>query len=501
MNSPILAMRGIGKNFPGVVALDQVDFEVYPGEIVALAGENGAGKSTLMKILGGVYQPDSGILQIGGQNIVIGSVSEAIERGIGFIHQELNVLDNLDIGENVFLGREPVWGGPLKLVDRRRLYSETESYLNRLGLNVSGRTPLADLSIAQQQMVEIAKALSLNARILIMDEPTSSLTLTETARLLEVVKELRAQGVSIIYITHRLGEIAQIADRVVVLRDGRNAGFLKREEISHDRIVKLMVGRDIDHFYAQAATSKKPRYFEVKGLRTSRYPQHSISFDVGRGEILGLAGLIGAGRSEVVRAIFGVDTLLSGSLFLDGKKIEIRSPRDAIANGIYLIPEDRRDSGLILEMVIRENITLPALRRYASVGLIDRNREQNIAAEMCAKLKIKAPSIETKAGNLSGGNQQKMVLAKWLSLNPKLFIFDEPTRGIDVGAKAEIYQLMRDLAESGVAIIMISSEMEEILGESDRVAVMHEGSLTGILEREECSEESIMRLAVGQTRL
>jgi ribose transport system ATP-binding protein len=501
MNSPILAMRGISKSFPGVVALDQVDFEVYPGEIVALAGENGAGKSTLMKILGGVYQPDSGILQIGGQIIVIGTVSDAIERGIGFIHQELNVLDNLDIGENVFLGREPVWGGLLKLVDRRRLYSETESYLNRLGLTVSGRTPLADLSIAQQQMVEIAKALSLNARILIMDEPTSSLTLTETARLLEVVKELRAQGVSIIYITHRLGEIAQIADRVVVLRDGRNAGFLKREEISHDRIVKLMVGRDIDHFYAHAATSKKPRYFEVKGLRTSRYPQHTISFDVGRGEILGLAGLIGAGRSEVVRAIFGIDTLLSGSLFLDGKKIEIRSPRDAITNGIYLIPEDRRDSGLILEMVIRENITLPALRRYASVGLIDRNREQNIAAEMCTKLKIKAPSIETKAGNLSGGNQQKMVLAKWLSLNPKMLIFDEPTRGIDVGAKAEIYQLMRDLAESGVAIIMISSEMEEILGESDRVAVMHEGSLTGILEREECSEESIMRLAVGQSRL
>ncbi|MCI0665545.1 MAG: sugar ABC transporter ATP-binding protein [Acidobacteria bacterium] len=498
MSSPILVMKGISKSFPGVVALNQVDLEVYPGEIIALAGENGAGKSTLMKILGGVYQPDAGVLQINGQDVVIGSVSDAIDRGIGFIHQELNVLDNLDIGENVFLGREPVWGGPLKLVDRQKLYLETETYLNRLGLNISGRTPLAHLSIAQQQMVEIAKALSLKARILIMDEPTSSLTLTETARLLEVVKELREQGVSIIYITHRLGEIALIADRVVVLRDGCNAGSLAREEISHERIVKLMVGRDIDHFYAHAATSKKSRYFEVNGLTTSRYPQHTISFDVGRGEILGLAGLIGAGRSEVARAIFGVDSHLSSSMILDGKKIEIRSPRDAIANGIYLIPEDRRDSGLILDMVIRENITLPALRRYASVGLIDRNREQTIAAEMCGKLKIKAPSIETKAGNLSGGNQQKMVLAKWLSLNPKLLIFDEPTRGIDVGAKAEIYQLMRDLAETGVAIIMISSEMEEILGESDRVAVMHEGSLTGILEREQCSEEAIMRLAVGQ---
>jgi len=498
MISPILVMRGISKSFPGVVALNQVDLEVFPGEIIALAGENGAGKSTLMKILGGVYQPDAGTLQIDGQKLVIGSVSDAIERGIGFIHQELNVLDNLDIGENVFLGREPVWGGPLKLVDRRKLYSETETYLARLGLNISGRTPLANLSIAQQQMVEIAKALSLNARILIMDEPTSSLTLTETARLLGVVKELRAQGVSIIYITHRLGEIAVIADRVFVLRDGCNAGSLTRDEISHDRIVKMMVGRDIDHFYAQTTTSKNPRYFEVNGLTTSRYPEHTISFDVGRGEILGMAGLIGAGRSEVARAIFGVDTYLSGSMILDGKKLQIRSPRDAIANGIYLIPEDRRDMGLILDMVIRENITLPALRRYASVGLIDRNREQNIAIEMCGKLKIKAPSIETKAGNLSGGNQQKMVLAKWLSLNPKLLIFDEPTRGIDVGAKAEIYQLMRDLAETGVAIIMISSEMEEILGESDRVAVMHEGSLTGILEREQCSEEAIMRLAVGQ---
>src|SRR5262245_38344679 len=498
MNSPILAVRGMSKSFPGVVALNQVELEVYPGEIIALAGENGAGKSTLMKILGGIYQPDAGSLQINGQEVVISSVSDAIGRGIGFIHQELNILDNLDIGENVFLGREPVWGGPLKLVDRQRLYSETETYLSRLGLNISGRTPLAHLSIAQQQMVEIAKALSLNARILIMDEPTSSLTLTETARLLEVVKELRAQGVSINYITHRLGEIAVIADRVVVLRDGCNAGSLTREEISHDRIVKLMVGRDIDHFYAHTTTSKNPRYFEVNGLTTSRYPQHTISFDVGRGEILGLAGLIGAGRSEVARAIFGVDTHLSGSMILAGKKLQIRSPRDAIANGIYLIPEDRRNMGLILDMVIRENITLPALRRYASVGLIDRNREQNIAVEMCAKLKIKAPSIETKAGNLSGGNQQKMVLAKWLSLNPKLLIFDEPTRGIDVGAKAEIYQLMRDLAETGVAIIMISSEMEEILGESDRVAVMHEGSLTGILEREQCSEEAIMRLAVGQ---
>ena len=498
MTHPVLEMNGISKRFPGVVALDRVDLEVYPGEIVALAGENGAGKSTLMKILGGVYQPDAGRLRIDHQDVTISSVSDAISKGIGFIHQELNVLDNLNVAENVFLGREPVKGGPLKLVDRRKLYAETEVYLKRLGLDISSQTAVRALSIAQQQMVEIAKALSLNARLLIMDEPTSSLTLSETERLLEVAKELRSQGVSIIYISHRLAEITELADRVVVLRDGRNAGVLARQEISHDRIVKLMVGRDINHFYVHPATAKKPHYFEVQNLRTKRYPHHRVSFDVSRGEILGFAGLVGAGRSEVAQAIFGVDGALEGAMRLDGKPIEIRAPRDAIGHGIYLIPEDRRRAGLILEIPIRENITLPALSRYASGGLVERNLEKKTAAEMCEKLNVKTPSIEVRVANLSGGNQQKVVLAKWLSLDPKVLIFDEPTRGIDVGAKAEIYQLMRRLAESGVAIIMISSDMEEILGESDRVAVMHEGAITGVIEREQCSEESIMRLAVGK---
>ncbi len=498
MTHPVLEMKGIGKRFPGVVALDGVDLEVYPGEIVALAGENGAGKSTLMKILGGVYQPDVGQLRIDGQAAVIGSVADAISRGIGFIHQELNVLDNLNVAENVFLGREPVWGGPLRLIDRGQLNAQTEVYLNRLGLDISSQTPLKDLSIAQQQMVEIAKALSQSARILMMDEPTSSLTLTETERLLEVVKDLRAQGVSIIYISHRLSEISDLADRVVVLRDGRNAGVLAREEISYDRIVKLMVGRDLNHFYVQSTAAKQPGYFAVQNLRTKRYPHHAVSFDVGQGEILGFAGLVGAGRSEVAQAIFGVDAAVSGSVLLDKKPIKTFSSHDAIAHGIYLIPEDRRQAGLVLEMAIRENITLPALSRYASAGLIERAAERKIATEMCGKLNVKAPSVETKVANLSGGNQQKVVLAKWLSLNPKVLIFDEPTRGIDVGAKAEIYQLMRGLAENGVAIMMISSDMEEVLGESDRVVVMHEGAITGILEREQCSEEAIMRLAVGQ---
>ncbi len=492
-------MTGISRRFPGVIALDSVDFEVYPGELVALAGENGAGKSTLMKILGGVHQPDSGSLRIDGDGIVIHSVSDAIRKGIGFIHQELNVLDNLDVAENVFLGREPVWAGALRLVDHQKMHHEADLCLDRLGMKISSRTPLNGLSLAQQQMVEIAKALSLNARILIMDEPTSCLTLTETGRLFEVTKELKAQGVSIIYITHRLGEISSLADRVVVLRDGRNAGTLTAEEISHDSIVKLMVGRDLNRFPAHAAAPAKAGYFKVVNLRTSRYPEQAISFDVRRGEILGLAGLVGAGRSEVARAIFGVDTPMEGTISLDAKPIRIMSPGDAIANGIVLVSEDRRKTGLVLEMVIRENITLPALSAYASAGLIDRVAERRVAQNMCGELNIKAPSIEAKVANLSGGNQQKVVLAKWLSLNPKVLIFDEPTRGIDVGAKAEIYELMRRLAERGVAIIMISSDMEEVLGESDRVAVMHEGAIAGVLERNQCSEQAIMRLAVGST--
>jgi ribose transport system ATP-binding protein len=496
MSESILKMQQISKRFPGVIALNAVDFEVFPGEVVALAGENGAGKSTLMKVLGGVYQPEEGTILIAGKETAIHSVSDAGASGIGFVHQELNVLDNLTVAENVFLGREPRQFG--FLVDRRKLNADTEIYLKRLGLNISPKTPLSELSIAQQQMVEIAKALSLNARILIMDEPTSSLTLTETETLLEVVKDLRAQGFSIIYISHRLGEIKEIADRVVVLRDGKNAGNLAREEINHDNIVKLMVGRDIDRFHKPPSDKVSVAFAEIQDLRTRRFPNRPISFTVHKGEILGFAGLVGAGRSEAAQAIFGVDAPVAGTISLDGVATKVSSPRAAIESGIYLIPEDRRNSGLILDVPIRENITLPALARYSSAGLIKFEAENKTAKEMCEKLNVKAPSVETRAANLSGGNQQKVVLAKWLSLNPRLLIFDEPTRGIDVGAKAEIYQLMRSLAENGVAIIMISSDMEEVLGESDRIAVMHEGTITGILERAEASEEAIMKLAVGQ---
>jgi len=498
MTAPVLQMRGVEKRFGGVRALKGVDFEIRAGEVVALAGENGAGKSTLMKILGGVYQPDAGEILIDDQPVAIHSVADATRHGISFIHQELNVLDNLDVAANVFLGREPLRWGILRLIDRKRMHQEASVYLKRLGLEVPTDTLVSRLSIARQQMVEIAKALSLNARILIMDEPTSSLTLTETARLLEVVNELRAQGVAVIYISHRLNEIEQIADRVVVLRDGANVGALAREEITHEQMVKMMVGRDLEKFYQQPQTQKVPGYFEIEALKTSRYPTQNVSFGVGRGEIVGLAGLVGAGRTEVAQALFGIDGVIEAKVKLDQHELQIRSPQDAIKYGIYLVPEDRRNAGLIIEIPIRENVTLPSLERYARAGLIAFDRERTFATDVCRKMNVKAPSVEERVINLSGGNQQKVVLAKWLSLEPKVLIFDEPTRGVDVGAKAEIYALMRELAENGVAILMISSDMEEVLHISDRVAVMHEGMLTGILERSECAEENIMRLAVGK---
>jgi ribose transport system ATP-binding protein len=499
-SAPLLEMQGVSKRFPGVVALDNVSFTVYPAEIVALVGENGAGKSTLMKILGGVYQPDEGALRIAGEPVQIRNVSDSLRLGVGFVHQELNVLDNLDVAANVFLGREPTTGGPLRLIDRAKIHADTDVLLQRVGLNVSSRLPLAALSLAQRQMVEIAKALSQNARILIMDEPTSSLTLGETETLLELTRELRAQGVSVVYISHRLGEIEAIADRVVGLRDGKNAGELAKGEIHHDRMVSLMVGRDLDRSrMAPPLEGAPPVALEVRDLRTLRYPDRAVSFEVRRGEVLGFAGLVGAGRSEVARALFGVDERLGGTFLLEGQPVEIRSPRDAIAAGIYLVPEDRRQCGLVVDMTIRENITLPALRRFSSGGLIQFAEERRSTAEASKSMRVRTPSVEQLAMNLSGGNQQKVVLAKWISLGPKVLIFDEPTRGIDVGAKAEIYDLAQTLSNQGVAIIMISSDMEELLGTCQRIAVMHEGRITGTLRRDEASEEAIMQLAVGRT--
>ncbi len=498
MASPNLEFSGICKRFPGVVALDNVSFSVGHAEVVALIGENGAGKSTLMKSLGGVHQPDEGTIRIDGQPVTIRSVADSVKLGIGFVHQELNNLDNLDVAANLFLGREPLWGGPLKLINRGLMINESRKYLGRLELGISPTTPLCDLSLAQQQMVEIARALSQNARILILDEPTSSLTSTETIRLLDTVKDLRAKGVSVIYISHRLGEILQIADRVVALRDGKNAGELTRDQISHDNMVRMMVGRELNNFYVHGTGRGQSKRLEVRGLRTRAHPERTLDFSVDGGEILGFAGLVGAGRSEMAQAIFGVDPPLAGEILLDGKAISVRKARDAIKAGIYLVPEDRRKTGLVTPMTIRENITLPGLRRYTIAALISKTQERAVTQSQIQSLRIKTHSQEAKAMNLSGGNQQKVVLGKWLSLSPKILIVDEPTRGIDVGAKAEIYRLLRALADQGTAVIAISSDMEEVLGISDRIAVMHEGAIAGILTRKEFSEEAVMNLAVGK---
>jgi ribose transport system ATP-binding protein len=494
---PVLQLREIHKRFPGVHALRGVSLDVHAGEVVALLGENGAGKSTLMKIVGGIEQPDSGDLLVDDRPVVVRDVHTAAALGIAFIHQELNLLDNLDVAGNVLLGREPTRRGALRLVDRAKMRATVRPYLDQLGLDVSPDTSMSALSIAQQQLVEIAKALSLNARLLIMDEPTSSLTLAETARLHGVVVGLREQGVAVIYITHRLGEVQAIADRAVVLRDGANAGALARDEMTHDNIIRLMVGRDIEIDSHGADVHAARDHFRVDGLRTRRYPQHAVSFGVGRGEILGIAGLIGAGRSEIARAIFGIEPPLSGTIALDGRTLAVENPADAIKDGVFLVPEDRRSAGLVVEFSIRENVSLPALRLYAARGLISEAREREAVEAVCRQLQVKAPSIEVTAATLSGGNQQKVVLAKWLPLGPRVLIVDEPTRGIDVGAKAEIYRLLRTLAREGVSIVMISSDMEEILHLSDRVVVMHEGRVTGILEQRDCTEQRIMTLAVG----
>jgi ribose transport system ATP-binding protein len=468
-------MRGIGKRFPGVIALDNVTLEVGAGEVVALCGE----------------------ILVDGVAVKINNVTVSMKLRVAFIHQELNVLDNLDVAANVFLGREPK--NALGLIDLKKIHADTEPLLKRLGLDLSSRTLLEKLSIAQKQMVEIAKALSLNSRIIIMDEPTSSLTLTETDRLLELVCELSAQGVSVIYISHRLGEVEHCADRVVVLRDGKNAGELPQAEVSHDRIVSLMVGREIKSSYTASTGPKTPGFFKVRNARSSRYPAKTVEFDATRGEILGFAGLVGAGRSEIVKAMVGLDTDGGAEVTIGDEKISIHSPADAIGHGIFLVPEDRRGEGLVTGMSVRENTTLPSLKKYSTLCLISHERERKVTDEQIKSLKIKTPGGEALVLNLSGGNQQKVVLGKWLSMNPKVMILDEPTRGIDVGAKAEIYRLMRELADRGGVILMISSDMEEVLNVSDRVAVMHEGKITGILERADCNEENVMNLAVGKT--
>ena len=411
------------------------------------------------------------------------------------IHQELNLATNLTVGANIFLGREPKTGG---LIDERAISERSREFLDKVGLDVSPDTLVGDLTIGKQQLVEIAKALSVDAKILIMDEPTSSLSSRETERLFEVVKDLRDRGVGIVYISHRLAEVVELADRVVVLRDGENAGSLGKDEIDHDRMVSLMVGRELSQFYAHNPQGPGDVVMTVDSVRTPVHPEHEVNFTLRAGEIVGLAGLVGAGRTELLETLFGVAPALGGHLEVCGKSVAFQNPREAIAAGVALVPEDRKQQGLIIDMAVGDNLSLAALKRDQKNGFLNFRAEKEISVEMTDKMRIKTPSDRQIVRFLSGGNQQKVVLGKWLAMRPKVLLLDEPTRGIDIGAKQEIYSLMEELAESGVAILFVSSEMEEILGMSDRALVMHEGRITGELSREELGEEAVMHLATGR---
>jgi ribose transport system ATP-binding protein len=496
---PFLRLTDISKTYPGVVALNGFSMEARPGEVIGIVGENGAGKSTLVKILGGVIAPDTGSIEIEGSSRETFTVEDSMNAGIAFVHQELNLFENLDVAANVFIGREPRRYGFLQLVDNERLHSEVRPLLDQLGATFSTTTPVEKLSLAQRQMVEIAKALSLRSRLVILDEPTSSLPAAETERLLQVISGLRSHGISVIFISHRLHEIVAACDRVLVLRDGRLVGSLEGEQINHDAMVKLMVGRDLKVNYDPPAFPRGDIALCARGIRTAAYPNSEIDLDIHKGEILGLAGLVGAGRTELARVLFGIDSAQGGSILLEGHETHFASSADAVRAGVFLVPEDRKGAGLLLDLAIAENISLPNLRAYASNLLVSRDKELVQGEQSRADLDIRAPAVTIRTSSLSGGNQQKVVLAKWLAMEPKIIIFDEPTRGIDIGAKTEIYKLMRRLADKDVAVLMISSDMEEVIGVSDRIAVMHQGHIAGILDRSQSSEENILRLAVGKS--
>ena len=489
------ALNGVTKVYPGVVALQDVNLSLSGGEVVGLIGENGAGKSTLMKVLGGLERPDAGHIDIDGECLPALTPAGAAARGIAFVHQELSPFTNLDVAGNVLLGRE-ITRGPLRQLDRTAMAGVVQPILTRLGTRFGPHDDVATLSLADQQLLEIARALSIDARLLILDEPTSSLTLSETQRLLRVIADLRAEGVAILFISHRLAEIAEIADRVVVLRDGCNVGDLARNEISKDRMVRMMIGRDLNRSGASAARKVGAVAMTLRDVRTRAWPDCAVNLDVHYGEILGLAGLIGAGRSELACALFGVDPR-EGTVTVGGQELIPESVPAALGTGLCLIPENRKEQGLILDFSVESNIALPNLATLSKGGRVNRAAETALARSGQEKLGIKVVSLDRSVAELSGGNQQKVVLAKWLAQNPRVLILDEPTRGIDVGAKAEIYALMRALAAQGVALLMISSDMEEVIGVSDRVAVMARGRVAGILADDAMTEEAILRLAVG----
>jgi rhamnose transport system ATP-binding protein len=490
---PIFAARQISKSFGGVHALQDVHFEIFPGEVHALLGENGAGKSTLIKIITGVYQPDIGELFLEGQPIRLADTREAQAHGIAAIYQEPSLFPDLDIAENILVGRQPIrqWG-----VDWKRMYQEASALLQRLGMSLDPRTKARELSVAQQQVVEIARALSINAKVLIMDEPTSSLTLGEVEELFGIVRQLRAAGTAIVFISHRLEELFALADRVTTLRDGAYVGTRAMADVTSDDLIRMMVGRALGELFPKQAVEPGEVVLEVAGLGVEG-SFSDVSFELRRGEILGMAGLVGAGRTNVARALFGTQPATAGTIKLDGKAVTIASPDEAMALGIGYVPEDRKEHGLILNMSIAENITLPVLSRFARGGWLDSRGEVAAASAAARKLEVKMTSVDQTAGQLSGGNQQKVVLAKWLDTQPRVLILDEPTRGIDVGTKAAVHHLMSSLAAQGMAILLISSELPEVLGMSDRILVMREGRVTGRFSRADATQEKLMAAATA----
>ncbi|MFK4133127.1 sugar ABC transporter ATP-binding protein [Pseudomonas luteola] len=490
----LLEILNVSKGFPGVVALSDVQLRVRPGTVLALMGENGAGKSTLMKIIAGIHQPDSGEIRLRGKPVTFETPLAALQSGIAMIHQELNLMPHMTIAENIWLGREPL--NALHMVDHGAMHRNTEALLARLRIDLDPEEPVGNLSIAGRQMVEIAKAVSYDSDILIMDEPTSAITEKEVAHLFSIIADLKAQGKGIIYITHKMDEVFQIADEVAVFRDGSYIGLQRAESMDGDSLISMMVGRELTQLFPERTAPTDKVMLSVRNLSLDGIFK-DVSFDLRAGEILGIAGLMGSGRTNVAETLFGVTPATSGEIYLDGEKITMSDPCLAIRKGLALLTEDRKDTGIFPCLSVLENMEVAVLPNYSGSGFVQQKPLRDLCEDMCRKLRVKTPSLEQCIANLSGGNQQKALLARWLMTNPRVLILDEPTRGIDVGAKAEIYRLISLLASEGMAVIMISSELPEVLGMSDRILVMHEGEVTGVLDRDEATQERIMHHASG----
>lgn len=492
MDEKIVSMRGICKNFPGVKALDNVDFELRAGEVMALLGENGAGKSTLMKILSGVYTRDSGEMEILGSKYGDLTPKQAQELGVAIIHQEINMCRHLSVAENIFLGREKTKNS---ILSNAEMEAEARNILNELKIDISPSQVVGELTISKQQMVEIAKALSINAKILVMDEPTSSLTSKEIDDLFRIIRTLKENGRGIVYISHRLEELQHIVDRVTVMRDGQYITTMNYADTTINEIITHMVGREIKEKFPRVSCKKGKEVFTVRNLNAGRMVRN-INFSLYEGEVVGFAGLMGAGRTETTRAIFGIDPKESGEILLDGKELKINRPMDAIKAGIVLAPEDRKKDGLCTKLSIRHNLALPNLDLICdSLGVVNRRKEDGLCQKAITSLAVKTADVDTDAGNLSGGNQQKVVVGKWLARNSRVVIFDEPTRGIDVAAKVEIYNIINQLKLQGIAVMFVSSEMPEVMGISDRIIVMCDGRITGEVMTEETTQNEILTLA------